>query len=80
MDIKKIVGANIRAFREQRGLTQVELGKKANIHSVYIGGIERGVRNATLTNLHKIAKALDIPTYVLLTEEANSWLKARKAY
>ncbi len=75
MDIRKIVGANVRAFREHRGLTLAELGKKANIHGQYLGGVERGTRNPTLTNLHKIARALDVPEYILFMEDAKSWLK-----
>ncbi len=75
MDIKKVVAANVKLFRAHRGLTQEQLGKKANMHPVYIAGIEGGTRNATLANLSKIATALDIPPYLLLSEEIKTWLK-----
>ncbi len=36
------------------------MAEKADLHYVYIGGMERGERNITLRNLEKIAQALDV--------------------
>lgn len=59
-DIRKIVGKRIRFLREQLKLSQEELAFRSGLHRTYIGGIERGERNPTVSTLSKIAKAMDI--------------------
>jgi transcriptional regulator with XRE-family HTH domain len=75
MEIRKVVGKNVRAFRHWRGLSQVELGQKSKLHRVYIGAIERGEQNVSLDNILKIADALDIQSHILLIEDAFRWIK-----
>ena len=75
MEITKIIGMNIRAFREWRGMSQTELGKKCKLHRVYIGSIERGERNISVENLTKLAGALNIETHILLMTDAHKWIK-----
>lgn len=52
-------GQKVREERLKQGLSQEELAKKAGVHRTYIGMIERGEKNITLTNIEKIAKALE---------------------
>lgn len=59
-DIRKQFGNHLRKLRQDRGLTQEQLADKAKMHFTYIGQIERGVRNPSLINLHKLAIALDV--------------------
>lgn len=59
-DIRKEFGKHLRTLREKRKLTQEELADKADMHFTYIGQIERGIRNPSLINLHKLAKALKV--------------------
>lgn len=66
MDIKKAFGKQLRKLREERKLTQEALADKAGMHFTYIGQIERGVRNPSLINLHKLAKALRVSAGELL--------------
>jgi len=54
----KRFGANVRALREKRELSQEELAEIADLDRTYIGGLERGERNATLGSILRIAKAL----------------------
>lgn len=59
---KKILiafGEKVRQARKKKGLSQEELSFKANLHRTYIGMIERGEKNLTLSNIEKIASALD---------------------
>ena len=48
------VGQRIRVLRIRRGLTQEELAEKADLHTTYIGQIERGEKNMTITSMEKI--------------------------
>ncbi len=50
-------------------LSQEELADLANIHRTYIGGIERGERNPTLTMIVRLASALGVPPAKLLVVE-----------
>ena len=75
MDIKKLIGYNIRALRELRAITQSDLGKKVRLHGAYIGSVERGERNISVENLLKIARALSVPVHILLTEGVDQWIK-----
>jgi transcriptional regulator with XRE-family HTH domain len=60
MDIRRRVGLNIKAARSAKGWSQEELADRAELHRTYISGLERGVRNPTVTVLEKVARALDI--------------------
>lgn len=60
VEVRKQFGNHLRKLRQNRGLTQEQLADKAGMHFTYIGQIERGVRNPSLINLHKLAKALGI--------------------
>ncbi|OGH15916.1 MAG: transcriptional regulator [Candidatus Levybacteria bacterium RIFCSPHIGHO2_01_FULL_40_58] len=65
-DIRTKFGRNLRKLRDERKLTQEELADKAGMHFTYIGQIERGLRNPSLVNLHKLAKALKVSAGQLL--------------
>ena len=66
MDIRKQVGINVRRLREGRHLSQETLAFEAEVHRTYISGVERGIRNPTVTVVAKIAKALDVTPDQLL--------------
>lgn len=54
-------GEKVRKERLELGLSQEELAQKAGLHRTYIGMIERAEKNITLTNISKLANALNIP-------------------
>jgi len=54
------IGSNIAARRHELNLTQEELAYSADIDRTYIGYIENGKQNITLSMLNKIAKALNM--------------------
>lgn len=59
-DIHQQIGQRVQAFRKERGWTQEELADRSGLHPTYIGGIERGERNATIASFQKVADSLDI--------------------
>lgn len=59
-------GDKVREERLKRGLSQEELAGKAGVHRTYIGMIERGEKNITLTNIKKVADALNLKIDQLL--------------
>ena len=58
---KQIFGSNVRRFREVLGMTQENLADASELDRSYIGGVERGERNPTLTTILRLASALGIP-------------------
>jgi transcriptional regulator with XRE-family HTH domain len=58
--VAQTIGQRIRTYRLKAGMTQEALAEKANLHHTYIGQVERGEKNLTLTSLEKITYALDI--------------------
>ncbi len=70
MDIRIVVGRNIRLARQSLGLSQEALADKAAIDRTYVSGVERGVRNPTVTIIARFAAALETTPATLLTEDA----------
>lgn len=52
------IGLNIRALREQAGLTQIELAEKVAVTSVFLCQVERGSKACSLPLALEIAEAL----------------------
>jgi transcriptional regulator with XRE-family HTH domain len=68
MALGKKFGASLRKRRLQRGWSQEKFAEIAGLHRTYISGIERGIRNPTLTIIAQIADALEVPPATLLRE------------
>lgn len=58
MDMRKLVGRNVRAVRKARGMTQEELAERSGFSQQYISDLERGRRNPTIVSLYELAQAL----------------------
>lgn len=56
----KALGRAVAEIREEKGLTQAALSRKAALHISYISGIENGSRNPTWTVLTALSKALGV--------------------
>ena len=72
MDIRQIVGDNIRFYRSQVGWPQEKLAIRSTLSSNYVSALERGTVNISVYNLEKIAKALKIEPAVLLIKDASA--------
>lgn len=60
MSRAKLLGQNIKKYRELKGFTQNELAEKVNLSREYIADIERGLKNISLRKLYMIVDALCI--------------------
>ena len=61
LDDKKFLqrlGERVRKRREERGLTQQQLGDQCDLHRTFIGSVERGERNVSVLNLRRLAVVL----------------------
>ena len=68
MDIIKVFGSNVKAYRQRIGLSQQAFAEKCGMHRTYISAIECFRRSISLENIQKIADALEIEPYQLLLE------------
>ena len=62
-----ILAANIRAFREEKNLSQEEFADICGLHRTYVGSVERGERNVTLSTLEVFASVMGVSVPQLLT-------------
>ena len=60
-DLLTAFGRRIRELRTQRGLSQEQLAELTGFHRTYIGMVERGERNISLSNVGVFAKAFELP-------------------
>jgi transcriptional regulator with XRE-family HTH domain len=65
-DLQRIVGANLRRYREERGLSQEAFAEILGWHRTYVGGLERGERNLSLKAVERIAHRLQLDPIELL--------------
>ncbi|MDU0343786.1 helix-turn-helix domain-containing protein [Bosea rubneri] len=66
MDVRQTLGKNMRRIRVAAGLSQDEIAVRMGVEQTYVSGLERGVRNPTLTTLERAAMALNVKITELL--------------
>jgi transcriptional regulator with XRE-family HTH domain len=60
MDMRRLVGQNVRRIRNKKGLTQEELAEISGFSQQYISGLEQGLRNPTVVTVYELALALEV--------------------
>lgn len=60
--------ANVVRIREDRGLTQEQLGWAAGVHQTAVARIESGERRPTLDTIFKLARGLEVAPADLFAE------------
>jgi transcriptional regulator with XRE-family HTH domain len=58
----------LKRHRAAKGMTQELLAEKADLHTTYIGLIERSLRNPSLNVAKAIANALETPLTQIISE------------
>jgi transcriptional regulator with XRE-family HTH domain len=66
MDMRKLVGRNVRAIRQAKGMTQEQLAESSGFSQQYISDLERGRRNPTVVTLWELSQALGATPVQLL--------------
>ena len=67
-EIRVAYGKAVRAIRQDKKISQEELGDLCRLHRTYISDIELGKRNVSLENIDKIAHALQVKKSELFIE------------
>jgi len=69
MDLRQVVGKNVKFWRHKRGLSQEQLAFESDLHRTYVSAVERGIRNPTIETLGKLADALEVRPLFLLYDD-----------
>ncbi len=59
-DPRFLFGLKLRELRLARGFSQEELADAARLDRTYVSSCERGRRNISLLNIHRLAAALGV--------------------
>ena len=64
-----VIGEQLKALREQKGLSQGDIEKRTGLLRCYISRVENGHTVPGVETLEKLARALEVPMYRLFTDE-----------
>lgn len=65
-DLRAVLAYNMRLFRVGKGWSQEELARQCGLDRTYVSAVERKRWNIALSNIEKLAAALNVPPYQLL--------------
>lgn len=60
MDVRLLVGQNVRRLRLAADLSQEAVAERMGVDRAYVSALELGKRNPTIITLWQIAEALDV--------------------
>ena len=60
MDMRRLVGRNVRRIRKAKGLTQETLAEVSGFSQQYLSDLERGRRNPSVVTLYELSQALGV--------------------
>jgi transcriptional regulator with XRE-family HTH domain len=72
MDMRRLVGQNVRRIRQKRGLTQEQFAEISGFSQQYLSGLEKGKRNPTIVTVFELASALGVSHIDLLRPKRTS--------
>lgn len=74
----KAFGDALRSLREDRKLSQEQLGYDTELHRNYIGRMERGELNFSFDRLLRVANALEVPPSELMAQFEEELARAKR--
>jgi transcriptional regulator with XRE-family HTH domain len=66
-----VLASNLRNYRREKQLSQESLAELCGLHRTYVGSVERGERNVTLSSLEVLARSLGVSVPELLTPRSD---------
>lgn len=69
MDMRRLVGRNVRRARQHLQMTQEQLAETSGFSQQYVSDLERGKRNPTVVSLYMLAVALSSTPVALITPD-----------
>jgi len=54
------LGQRLRAIRQERGLSQQDLGASAGLSGKFIGEVERGDKSVSIDSLYRVGRVLKV--------------------
>lgn len=64
--VKLSFGKTLKRLREERGLSQEELGYESGYHRTYISQLERGQKSPSIQTIFQLARALNLKPHALV--------------
>ena len=71
MDIRRVVGKNVRRYRIEAELSQEELAAGMGVEQGYVSRLEAGKRNPTIVEIWHVAEALGVRPATLFRGRAD---------
>lgn len=71
-DVRAVLAFHIRRLRVQRGWSQERLALECDLDRTYVSAVERSRWNVSLSNITRMAKALDVAPWELLAPASAS--------
>lgn len=78
MNLKEVVGMNLKYYRYQSGLSQEKFYTNLGLNPKYMACIERGEENITIDHIEEIALKLGISTSELITYNSDHVIHKRR--
>lgn len=78
MDMRRLVGRNVKRFRQLNGLTQEQFAEISGFSQQYISGLEQGKRNPTIVTIYELSQALGVSHVDLVIPPKSPRLHSRK--
>ena len=66
MDMRRLVGRNVKRIRLEKGLTQEQFAERSGFTQQFISDLEQGKRNPTVVTVFELAQALGVAHMALV--------------
>jgi transcriptional regulator with XRE-family HTH domain len=67
-ELRMVLSERLRALREEKNLSQGDIEKRTGLLRFYLSRVENGHTTPSIQTLEKLARALEIPLYLIFYE------------